>query len=53
MAVIYLCISVCLFVCLSLEDDFALAVPTVIVGGLVNFLQSTSCFLGSPKFGAV
>lgn len=44
---------VCLFVCLNLENVFAAAVPTVIAGGLINVLQSTSCFLGSPKFGSV
>lgn len=38
-----------LFVCFKLAP----AVPTVIAGGLINFLQSTSCVLGSPKFGAV
>lgn len=42
-----------LFVCFKPGNALAPAVPTVIAGGLINFLQSTSCVLGSPKFGAI
>lgn len=44
-------LSVC-FV-LKPENAFVPAAPAVIAGGPINFLQSTSCVLHGPKFGAV
>lgn len=42
-----------MFVGLSPGNALAPAVSTVIVGGLINFSQSTLCLLSSPKFGVV
>lgn len=46
-------LSVLFFSFIYSENAMAPAVPAVIVGGLINILQSTSCFLDSPKFGSV